>query len=102
MANLDAYPVLEAGVMGRILDPTEHGGLEAVVVLPARGKIDILNEVGARIWSMVDGRRSVREIAAAIADEYQVSMAQAEADALTFLEDLASRGAITFKKKPQH
>jgi len=87
--------------MGRILEPTGSGGLEAVVVVTARGKIDILNEVGARIWSMVDGRRSVREIAMAICEEYQVSATQAEADTLAFLEDLASRGAITFQDQPQ-
>jgi len=93
--------MLETGVIGRILDPTDNSGLEAVVVLPARGKIDILNEVGARIWSMVDGHRSVREIATVICDEYHVSTTQAEADTMAFLEDLSSRGAITFSDQPQ-
>jgi len=99
--NLDTVPMIEAGVMGRILDPTGNSGLEAVVVLPTRGKIDILNEVGARIWSLVDGRRSMREIATTICDEYQVSAAQAEVDTMAFLEDLAARGAITFQDQPQ-
>jgi hypothetical protein len=41
-------------VRGRRL---EH---EAVVVLPDKGEVKVLNEVGAQIWALADGTRSVR------------------------------------------
>ncbi len=100
MSSLDAYPVLEAGVVGRVLESQHSGQIEAVVVLPSRGKIEVLNDVGARIWSLVDGARSVREIASVVSMEYKVEPVEAEADSLAFLEDLARRGAITFRPSP--
>jgi hypothetical protein len=99
--DLDYYPVVETGVVGRILGSPEAGRIEAVIVLPTRGKIDVLNEVGARIWSLVDGRRSLRQIALMISTEYEVDATQAEADTLNFLEDLQRRGAIAFNPEPQ-
>jgi hypothetical protein len=101
MSNLDSYPVPEAGVVGRVLGTQQSDQVEAVIVVPARGKIDILNDVGARIWSLVDGLLSVREIASTISMEYQVEQSQAESDTLGFLEDLARKGAIGFIPAPQ-
>jgi hypothetical protein len=100
MDRLDSYPVPNSSVIGRILDSPNADHLEAVIVLPASGKIEVLNDVGARIWSLVDGRRSVRDIATLLSDEYQVDSALAEVDTLAFLEDLAGRGAISFRETP--
>ncbi len=97
MNKLDLKPIPNSGVAGRILDSQISGKTEAVIVLPLSGKIEVLNELGARIWSLVDGSRNVREIAAALCDEYQVQSVQAEADTLEFLDDLARRGVITFQ-----
>ena len=55
---------------------------EAVIVLPDKGEVKVLNEVGARIWALADGSRSVREIAATIASLYDVPPSQAEAGKL--------------------
>lgn len=68
--------------------------------MPSSGKIEVLNDVGARIWSLIDGHRSVREIASLLCEEYQVETSLAEADALAFLEDLAGRGVIVLKDIP--
>ena len=79
-----------AGARGRLLED------EAVVVLPARGEVKVLNEVGAHIWSLADGSRSVREIAATISATYAVTTAEAEADTLAFLIELEHKGVIQF------
>jgi hypothetical protein len=92
MSTLDAVPAPVPGVVGRIVDD------EAVLVLPEQGKVKVLNEVGARMWALTDGARSVREIALLICDEYDVEPETAEADTLDFLRDLEARGAIEFSR----
>ena len=94
MLTLNMVPTNQSGVVGRIVDN------EAVLVLPEKGKIKVLNEVGARIWSLVDGKRSIGQIAAAICDEYQVDLPVAEADSLAFIAELAERGVVTVAPKP--
>jgi hypothetical protein len=86
--DLQSYAVRTPGVVGQVVED------EAVVVLPERGAINVLNEVGARIWELADGSRRVVEIISTICEEYEVDAAQAEADALVFLGDLATRGVI--------
>ncbi len=89
--TLNSYPAPAEHVRGRRL---EH---EAVVVLPDKGEVKVLNEVGAQIWALADGSRSVREIIAALCTEYNVSPALAEADTLKFLTELQQKGLITIR-----
>ncbi len=86
--NLDQVFGPAAGAIGRVVDD------EAVIVLPGEGKVKVLNEVGAFIWSQVDGVRRVSEIVDLVCDEYEVDDAQAQADTITFLTDLQQRGVI--------
>jgi hypothetical protein len=89
--TLNSYPAPAAHVQGRQLEQ------EAVVVLPDRGEVKVLNDVGARIWTLADGTRSVREIVAALCSEYDVPPAAAEADTLRFLGELQTKGLITIR-----
>lgn len=89
--SLDTIPVPNPNVVGRVVAD------EAVLVLPDKGTVKVLNEVGARIWSLVDGVRSAREIALLIFSEYNVEQAAAEEDTLVFLGDLADRDVLTLK-----
>jgi hypothetical protein len=91
MLTLSDYPVPNPNIIGRILDN------EAVLVLPDKGKVKVLNEVGARIWELVDGARSVRDIAAAICAEYDVDVDQAQLDTLAFLDELETKGMVSLK-----
>lgn len=88
--SLESYPHPTANARGRLLDR------EAVIVLPDKGEVKVLNEVGARIWALADGSRSVREIAAAVASSYDVSPAEAEADTVVFLRELREKALIEF------
>jgi hypothetical protein len=87
-------------VVGRTIHNQPDDRVEAVLVLPSRGRINVLNEIGARIWSLADGRRSVREIAAAICEAYDIDQETAEKDTLEFLEGLLERGVIQLSDEP--
>ena len=65
------------------------------MVVPDRGRVKVLNEVGARIWALVDGTHSVRVIAAVICSEYDIDPSVAEIDTLAFLTELLEHGAVT-------
>jgi hypothetical protein len=86
---LDAIPRRTPSVASRALDG------EAVLVHPGQSKVAVLNEVGARLWELADGQRSIADMAQMIAEEYEVSLIKAEADTLAFCKDLAGRGLLT-------
>jgi hypothetical protein len=53
-----------------------------------------LNEVGGRIWELIDGQRVVEEIKEIILSEFDASPIQAEEDLIAFLQQLQERGGI--------
>jgi hypothetical protein len=53
-----------------------------------------LNEVGARIYELIDGERTVGTISGTIVEEFEVSRAQAETDVNEFLEKLTAIDGI--------
>jgi len=86
--QLDSIPVISRDVVGRIYDQ------EGVLVNTRKAQIKVINEVGAYIWSMLDGVRSVQEIARAVSTQYDVELDQAEQDTLEFVRDLSQKGLI--------
>ena len=71
-------------------------GDEGVVILnPNDGQYFSLDEVGGRIWELCEGGRSVAEIAAALAEEYDAEAAVLAADALELLAELKEAGLVT-------
>lgn len=68
---------------------------EAVLVMPINGKIKVLNDVGARVWELIERGNSIEAIIASIAQEYNTSEEAVTADVQTFLSQLAERGMIT-------
>lgn len=53
-----------------------------------------LNEVGTRIWELLDGQRSLFQIRDLLVDEFEVSPKEAETDLLEFMQGLESVGAV--------
>jgi len=47
-----------------------------------------LNETGAFIWELIDGRRDIKEITSRVAEEFDVDQREAEKDMLLFLVDV--------------
>ena len=89
MISPDTYVIPASSAIGRTIDD------EAVIVLPEQGQVKVLNEVGARIWALADGTRTVRDIVDTICTEYEVEPAQAEADTLDFVARLVERGMVS-------
>ena len=69
----------------------DEGGL---VVLAGRAEVKVLNPAAIRIFGLLDGTRTVEEIAAVIADEFDVAPEAAVADAREFVSDLARHGML--------
>jgi hypothetical protein len=54
-----------------------------------------LNDVGARIWELLDGNGvTIDDIVSAITQQYEVEAPQAEADVVEFLEQMKEIGAV--------
>ena len=68
---------------------SKEAGDTVILLTPDSGEYFTLNEVGGRIWELADGTRSVREIAAELAGEYEAPAGEIEADALEVLGELA-------------
>lgn len=92
--NMKWYPYPAADVVGSLV------GEEAILVQPERAKVKVLNRVGARIWELSDGSRSVADIAAQISREYQVGEVEAQKDAWEFIQQLAERGLLLLSNAP--
>jgi len=67
---------------------------EAFIVLPQFHQYKILNEVGTRIWDLIDGKTSQEEIAKVISQEYEVAFETALDDVKQFLADLQANGML--------
>ena len=64
------------------------------ILVPIRNKVGdlksiyTLNEVAARIWELIDGKKDIEEITNIILGEFQVSSEEAEQDLGEFIEKL--------------
>ena len=65
---------------------------EAIVLTPMDSKVHSLNETGSRIWELLDDEPTVGEVVAQIYSEFKVSEEQAEADVISFLDQLVGGG----------
>ena len=75
---------------------TDLGG-EAVILGLESGQYYSLNDVGTRIWELVQGPTTVLDVRDAILVEYDVPPERCEQDVLDVLEDMASEGLIEVK-----
>ena len=53
-----------------------------------------LNDVGSRVWQIINERTTVEEIVSVITQEYEVEAAEAQADVLEFLAEMKNIGAV--------
>ena len=76
---------------------------EETVLVPIRQtlgedpSIFTLNEVGARIWDLIDGNRSIQDICEAVVAEFEVDPSLAQKDVLGLLGQLQESGIIRDK-----
>jgi hypothetical protein len=69
----------------------DEGGL---VVLSEKSEVKVLNPVAIKVFGLLDGERSAEQIASQVAEEFEVSEAQALQDVNSFLAELKSHGML--------
>ena len=58
---------------------------ETVIISPAESVMHELNDTGSLLWRSIDGRRSAEDLAALLAEQYEVPAQVALADTLELL-----------------
>ncbi len=61
---------------------------------PDTSELHGLNDVGSTVWGLLDGQRTVADIAAAVESEYEVGLETATSDVLEFLADMEKKGLV--------
>ncbi len=69
-------------------------GKEVAILNLGAGMYYGLNEVGARIWELVQVPRTVEQIQAVILNEYEVDPVSGKRDVLALLQQLANNGLV--------
>ena len=69
-------------------------GGEAVVLNLETGKYYGLDEVGARMWTLLNEKKQVKEVYQALVKEFEVSTDQLEHDLLSLVNQLANNGLL--------
>ena len=70
------------------------------IIVPIKGHVGdlegvfTLNEVGAMIWRLIDGRTTGRQLMEVVINEYDVESSEAEKDVVDFLRSLEDAGLI--------
>ena len=73
---------------------------DEIILVPISRKVGeieclyTLNEVGALIWDLIDGQRSLVAVRDAIVEEFEVSEQEAQQDLTVLIEQLEEIGAI--------
>ena len=65
-----------------------------LVVVPSRAAVEVLNPVGGKIYSMLDGKHTADDIVRALIDEFDVSEEVARRDLDAFLDELREKGML--------
>jgi hypothetical protein len=63
----------------------------------AEDELYTLNPTGQAIWQKLDGQRTLKDVAAALADKFDAPLAELENDVLGFASEMTRRGILTIK-----
>lgn len=67
---------------------------ETVLGDPQTGRVHHLDPIGSAVWALLDGRRSVRALAAELAAAYEAERSVVEADVLALSRRLGGQGLL--------
>jgi hypothetical protein len=93
MRSLDQLVKKDSSVVSRRI-------ADEVILVPIKrkaGEIDCLfalNEVGARVWELIDGERPLHAVRDALVEEFAVSETEAEEDLTVLIGQLKEIGVI--------
>ena len=92
--TLDTVCAPSDDVVGREIE----GEIVIVPLVAGIGDADdelyTLNDTGRAIWQRLDGKRTLRGVAASLLEEYAASEAELEADVLSLADEMARRGIL--------
>ncbi|MBM9511717.1 PqqD family protein [Desulfogranum marinum] len=58
-----------------------------------------LDQMGSSVWQLIDGQRSVRDIATNFQHRHQLDNRESEISVTSFLKELGKRGLVAMKQK---
>lgn len=61
---------------------------QAMVIMPDGSYIHVLNEIGSRVWELMDGERSESQIVEILCQEFETDPAEVAKDVKDFLATL--------------
>jgi len=67
---------------------------EALVVSPKDSLVYPLNDVGTRVWELLDGKKTVSEISSVICGEFEGDEVAIRDDIADFIENLLKAGLV--------
>ncbi|NET30808.1 MAG: lasso peptide biosynthesis PqqD family chaperone [Cyanothece sp. SIO1E1] len=70
---------------------------EAVILNMKSGVYYGLNEIGARIWHLIQQPKTIKDVRNTILEEYEVEPEACDRDLLSLLQELESAGLIEVK-----
>lgn len=76
-------------------------GEDAVLLHVQRGDYYSLNKVGARLWMLVDGTKSIDELAKLITEEFEITHDQAVNDVAELAEQLVKEELVKVAETPK-
>ncbi|MFA5802744.1 MAG: PqqD family protein [Thermoleophilia bacterium] len=77
-------------------------GEDAVLLHVQRGDYYSLNKVGARLWVLTDGCKTISDLAGLITQEFDISMEQAEVDIIELAQQLEKEGLVKAVENPEN
>ncbi|MGB9521378.1 MAG: PqqD family peptide modification chaperone [Anaerolineales bacterium] len=80
----------------KVRDP-KSGKMEAIIILPAKGEVKVINEVGFKVLELVNGKNTIKEIIDQIKSIYNSLSEDVEKDVISFMEILINKGIIELK-----
>jgi len=94
--NLLNIPVKNDNILIEKIRDSKTGQMEAIIILPDKGEVKVINEVGLIVLELIDGKNSLRNIINRIQSLYDASMDDIERDVTNFIIALNSKGIIRF------
>jgi len=75
---------------------------ETIIISPTESVMHELNDTGSFVWKRIDGRRTAADLAALLAENYDVTREVALADTTALLAELASRKLVVAAAEDAH
>ena len=76
-------------------------GEEAVIVVQGSAEVLGVNEVGARLLALLDGRRTLAAVLGALRAEFDVEPGRLQGDVLAFARELVAAGVLATNGDPE-